>query len=135
METVTLWNVAAYGWSCVGEQDFGVTAVSTWTRDEQVLVLVWQGNAEVSAAVLDGESIVLDELSALVTSSDHLDNSLNLLVRAEYRATQMTGRLGTELAAVLEATAQAIRRDLPSPINLRNSVRNLALAVLSSPTK
>jgi hypothetical protein len=136
METVTLWNVAAYGWTCVSEQDFGVTAVSTWTRDEQVLVLVWQGAGDVTAAVLDGEVVPLDRLHETVVADEFLDDSRDILGRAESHASQhIAGRLGDELATVMDAAAQAERSQRQAPIRLRNSIRNLALAILSSPVK
>jgi len=138
MQTVTLWNVAQFGWTCVSENDFGLTAITTWTRDDQVLTLAWQGVAEVSAAILDGHPLPLDDLLQQVADSGMVDDAATVLERAGDHAMQnIPGRLGPELGQLLtEAAEDANGRNVAQMSRTtRHALHNVALAVLSTPAK
>lgn len=129
-----MWNVAAWGWTCQGETRHGLTTVSTWTRDEQVLVLVFLGECDVQAAVLDGESLALDDIAERITDSERAEDWLGLFDRARQHAERRDDRVGTELAALFEAAEIATRSpNIAVPLRLGSRLHNLALAVLSTP--
>jgi hypothetical protein len=131
-ESVPLWNVAQFGWTCVAEQGFPTSSVSTWIRDDSVLVLVWQGTADITAAVLDGRPLPLDQVPEQITQ--HADDTETLYDRARQHAEG--GRTGTELAALFDAMIRLrVDEKMSAPIGLRNRIRNLALAVLSAPAR
>jgi hypothetical protein len=138
--TATLWNVAAYGWTCQGETRSGLTTVSTWTRDERVLVLVFLGECEVQAAVLDGEPVDPEKLQRLVAGDENPDPFDVLFDRARAHAEHGDpNRMGTELAALFESARKLTVPRCGSvqepviPMRLRGTLYNLALAVLSTP--
>lgn len=134
--TATLWNVAAFGWTCIGRHQVANTTVDTWTAGHDVLVLVWENEATVVAGVLNGEVIDHGEIEERVASGP-ADESAQLFDRAAQHAEHGEGRMSTELAHVFEA-ARISEQHRPGsavalPLRLRASLHNLALAVLSTP--
>lgn len=139
---VPLWNVAAFGWVCIGRHQHADTTVDTWTGGHEVLVLVWSGEANVVAAVLNGEPLDLDDLETEITGGK-ADDLEDLLDRAAVHAARAyPNRVGTELEQLFDATRRttnASRRTRPDapvfvrPLRERAALHNLALAVLSTP--
>jgi hypothetical protein len=135
-----LWNVAAFGWTCVGRQEHGNTKVDTWTAGHDTLVLVWENEATVVAAILNGETLNQEELDQKFAALEPADDLEALLDRAR-AAVSVPGRVGTELEKLfdsawrtLNAQSTALGRG-PAPFTLamRTVLYNLALAVLSTP--
>ena len=142
MSTVTLWNVASFGWVCQSDYSTGLTTVSTWTRDDSVLVLVVLGEAEVQAAVLDGQPLALDDVLETIASDDRLDDPVILFERAQQHAGRRPDRVGTELVALFRSAAKTARMSERQalggpviPMAMRAALFNLALAVLSTPNR
>lgn len=134
IESVPLWNVAQFGWTCVAEQPFPASAVTTWVRDADVLVLVWQGAADITAAVLNGRPLPLDQVPEQIARD--ADDTAVLYDRAAHHAEQINGRTGTELSELFHAMLRLrVDEKQSAPIGLRNRIRNLALAVLSTPAR
>lgn len=139
--SIPLWNVAAFGWTCVGRHVHGDTTVDTWTSDEETLVLVWQGEASVVAAVLNGEPLKLLDLQNL-TQDGLADELETLLDRAKSHVRgALQGRVGTELEKLFESAQRSVNAQpaavggpAPFTLSMRAALHNLALAVLSSPS-
>jgi hypothetical protein len=137
---VPLWNVAAFGWVCVGRQQHGDTTVDTWTAGHDVLVLVWQGEANVVAAVLNGESVELGDLM-LVIGAESADDLEQMLERAEHHVREaLPDRVGTELGKLFHSAQRTLNAQSSAPggpapftLHMRAALHNLALAVLSTP--
>jgi hypothetical protein len=139
--TTPLWNVAAWGWVCQGETRHGLTTVSTWTRDDQVLVLVFLGESDVQAAVLDGASLTPEQITEQVCDGESAVDMADMFDRARHHLESREGRVDTELAGLFEA-AWKLAQPRPDhlageppllPLRLRSRLWNLALAILSTP--
>jgi hypothetical protein len=131
---VPLWNVAAFGWSCVGRQQHANTTVDTWTAGHDVLVLVWENEASVVAAVLNGEVLEPDQIGQLAEGP--ADDLEKLLDRVAHRAeAAFAGRVGTELEHLFDAGRRTVNARGALPLRMRAALHNLALAVLSTPPK
>jgi hypothetical protein len=137
--TATLWNVAAFGWTCIGRHQVANTTVDTWTAGHDVLVLVWENEATVVAGVLNGEVIEHDEIGERVANGP-ADESVELFARAAQHVDRGEGRMSTELARVFEAARKVSSPNLTAidggpvlPLRLRTTLHHLALAVLSTP--
>lgn len=139
--SVPLWNVAAFGWTCVGRHSVGDTTVDTWSGGHDSLVLVWQGEANVVAAVLNGEALELGELESRIAVYGPADDLETMLDRAESHVRDsLPGRVGTELEKLFEsarrtlnAQSSALGGPAPFTLAMRAALHNLALAVLSTP--
>jgi hypothetical protein len=137
--TATLWNVAAFGWTCVGRQQHANTTVDTWTAGHDVLVLVWENEATAVAAVLNGEVLDTDGIEARVTGGP-ADDSAALFDRVRQHADTGKDRISIELAGLFGCAYGVMTTSTPAalggpviPLSLRARLHNLALAVLSTP--
>lgn len=129
--TATVLAVADHGWALLNENDFGGHSITTWTRDEHALVLVWSGAYEVSAAIYDGFPLDLDQLlQTIMLDADGQDVAPeHLLELAGSRAQQVAHpRFANDLTILLGAMAR-----YGVPDNLRVPALALAAAILATP--
>lgn len=132
---VPLWNVAAFGWVCVGRVRHADTTVDTWTGGHDVLVLVWSGEANVVAAVLNGEPV---DIETLPGDWGAADDTMTVLDRAAHHVNEThPDRMGTELGNLFDSARRTLdARGMDAlPLRMRAALHNLALAILSTPTK
>jgi hypothetical protein len=130
--TVVVQQVAGYGWAMVNENDFGGHSITTWTRDEHTLVLVYTGAYEVSAAVYDGAPLPLDQLVEVITDEGGEVTSEHLMELAARRAAVVaSSRFAAELAELFAMLAKEPRTAIPQ--HIRWAAERLAAALLATP--
>ena len=133
--TVVVQQVAGYGWAMLNENDFGGHSITTWTRDEHTLVLVYTGAYEVSAAIYDGAPLPLDELVQTITTEQPDLAPETLLEMAANRALTVADPYhARELSTLLSELARETRvvpEHIARPI--RTAAGLLVAAILATP--
>lgn len=134
--TVVVQQVAGYGWALLNENDFGGHSITTWTRDEHTLVLVYTGAFEVSAAIYDGAPLPLDQLVELITAEGEDPSAERLMELAAGKAAVVASpRFAAELSELFAQFA-ADERDASTPRTsspIRWAAERLAAALLATP--
>jgi hypothetical protein len=135
--TIVMLEVAGYGWALLNENDFGGHSITTWTRDEHTLVLVWQSAHEVTAAIYDGVPWPLDQIVDLITSDVPDDDVLiSITLASASRRVQRVAhpRFAYQLAELLGVIRRRGDADIPRPV-LRAAVIELARAIMATPER
>lgn len=131
---VVIQSLGSYGWSMLSENDFGGHAITTWVRDEHSLVLSWTGACEVSAAILDGAPLPLDQLVETVTALYDDEPVGHLLAMASRKAVRVANHHhAIELSDLLNALETSLRSGAYMSQPIHTAASNLAAAVLATP--
>jgi hypothetical protein len=135
--TVVVQSLGSYGWTMLAENDFGGHAITTWIRDEHSLVLSWTGAYEVSAAILDGVPLPLDQLVETVMSDDGVEISSEYVLEMAARRAKLVAspRFASELSALLGELSEEQRLTATprTPPAIRLTADRLAVAILATP--